>query len=61
MESPSKGNTKTEWDAHSPSDGRWGLRLLLCREDGSRVEAATQIRMGNDCATLAEARDYKKL
>jgi ribonuclease HI len=47
--------TKLNVDAHSLSDGRWGLGLVLRREDGSCVGAMTRIRQGSDCVLLAEA------
>jgi ribonuclease HI len=47
--------TKLNVDAHSMGDGRWGLGLVLRREDGSCVGAVTRIRQGSDCVLLAEA------
>jgi hypothetical protein len=52
---PPKGTLKPNVDAHSLSDGRWGLGLLVRRDDGSTVGAVTRTRMGSDCALLAEA------
>jgi hypothetical protein len=52
---PPKDALKLNVDAHSLSDGRWALGLLLRRDDGSCVRATTRIRKGTDCATLAEA------
>jgi ribonuclease HI len=51
---PPKGTLQLNVDAHSLSDGRWGLGLLLCRDDGSTVGAVTRIRTGSDDALLAE-------
>jgi ribonuclease HI len=47
--------TKLNVDAHSLSDGRWGLGLVLRRDDGSCVGAVTRMRRGSDCVLLAEA------
>jgi ribonuclease HI len=52
---PPKGILKLNVDAHSLSDGRWGLGLLLRRDDGSTVGAVTRTRLGSDCTLLAEA------
>jgi hypothetical protein len=52
---PPKEALKLNVDAHSLSDGRWGIGLLLRRDDGSVVGAVTRVRMGSDCALLAEA------
>jgi ribonuclease HI len=52
---PPKDALKLNVDAHSMGDGRWGLGLLLRRDDGSCVGAATRIRKGSTCAILAEA------
>jgi ribonuclease HI len=52
---PPKEALKLNVDAHSLSDGRWGIGLLLRRDDGSCVGAVTLVRMGSDCALLAEA------
>jgi ribonuclease HI len=52
---PPKGKSKLNVDAHSQSDGRWGLGLILRREDGSCVGAVTRVRKGTNCAFLAEA------
>jgi ribonuclease HI len=51
---PPKGSLKLNVDAHSLSDGHWGLGLVLRREDGNHVGAATQVRKGTDCVLLAE-------
>jgi ribonuclease HI len=42
-------------NVHSLSDGRWGLRLLLRKDDDRYVGAVTRIWRGFDCALLAEA------
>jgi ribonuclease HI len=47
--------TKLNVDAHSLSDGRWCLGLVLRREDGSCVGAVTRVRQGSDCVLLAKA------
>jgi hypothetical protein len=52
---PPKEALKLNVDAHSLSDGRWGIGLLLRRDDGSVVGAVTRVQMGSDCALLAEA------
>jgi ribonuclease HI len=52
---PPNGALKLNVDAHSLSDGRWGLGLLLRRDDGGCVGAATRVRKGTECALLAEA------
>jgi ribonuclease HI len=52
---PPKDALKLNVDAHSLSDGRWALGLILRGDDESCVRAATRIRKGTDCATLAEA------
>ncbi|KAK2360163.1 ADP-ribosylation factor GTPase-activating protein AGD3 [Trifolium repens] len=52
---PPKGSLKLNVDAHSLSDGHWGLGLVLRREDGNHVGAATRVRKGTDCVLLAEA------
>jgi ribonuclease HI len=52
---PPKGSLKLNVDAHSLSDGHWGLGLVLRQEDGNHVGAATRVRKGTDCVLLAEA------
>jgi ribonuclease HI len=52
---PPKGKSKLNVDAHSQSDGHWGLGLILRWEDESCVGAATRVRKGSNCALLAEA------
>jgi hypothetical protein len=52
---PPKEALKLNVDAHSMSDGRWGIGLLLRRDDGSCVGAVTRVRLGSECALLAEA------
>jgi ribonuclease HI len=52
---PPKGTLKLNVDAHLLSDGRWGLGLLLRRDDGSTIGAVTRTRLGSNCALLAEA------
>jgi hypothetical protein len=47
--------TKLNVDAHSLSEGHWGLGLVLRREDGSCVGAVTRVRKGSNCVLFAEA------
>lgn len=57
---PPKGTLKLNVDAHSLSDGRWGLGILLRRDDGSTVGAVTRVRTGSDDALLAESMDLQE-
>jgi ribonuclease HI len=52
---PPKGSFKLNVDAHSMSEGHWGLGLVLRRDDGNHVGAVTRVRKGTDCVLLAEA------
>ncbi|MCI24854.1 ribonuclease H protein, partial [Trifolium medium] len=52
---PPKNNLKLNVDAHSLSDGHWGLGLILRKDDGRCLGAATRVRLGTDCVVLAEA------
>jgi ribonuclease HI len=52
---PPKGSFKLNVDAHSLSEGHWGLGLVLRRDDGNQVGAVTRVRKGTDCVLFAEA------
>jgi ribonuclease HI len=52
---PSRNCHKLNVDAHLKDDGRWGFGLILRRDDGRCVGAATRVREGPNDAAMAEA------
>ncbi|GAU36074.1 hypothetical protein TSUD_320370 [Trifolium subterraneum] len=55
---PHRNFLKLNVDAHLKDDGHWGLGLVLRREDGRCVGAATKVVQGMNDATLAETRGF---
>ncbi|MCH91756.1 retrotransposon protein putative unclassified, partial [Trifolium medium] len=51
---PPRSYLKLNVDAHLLDDGHWGLGLVLRREDGRCVGAATKLHKGSDSVGLAE-------
>ncbi|MCI25241.1 cytochrome P450, partial [Trifolium medium] len=52
---PPRGSLKINVDAHLSSDDHWFSGLILRREDGSAVGAATRSHEGTDDAILGES------
>ncbi|MCH98433.1 ribonuclease H protein, partial [Trifolium medium] len=52
---PPRNTLKLNVDAHLIGDGHWGLGLILRKEDGSCVGAATRVARGMVSAVEAEA------
>jgi ribonuclease HI len=52
---PLKDFLKLNVDVHLHDDERWGFGMILRREDGRAVGAATKVLKGSADATLAEA------
>ncbi|WJX31693.1 hypothetical protein P8452_20098 [Trifolium repens] len=52
---PPKDFLKLNVDMHLHDDVRWGCGMILRREDGRAVGAATKVLKGSDDSTLAEA------
>jgi len=51
---------KLNVDAHSMSDGRWGLGFILRRSDGSPVVVRTKVVLSSEDVSLAEALGIKE-
>ncbi|MCH94630.1 ribonuclease H protein, partial [Trifolium medium] len=52
---PPKTFLKLNVDAHLSDDGHWGLGMVLRRDDGRCVGAATKVYHGSNDAAMAEA------
>ncbi|GAU48256.1 hypothetical protein TSUD_174940 [Trifolium subterraneum] len=52
---PPSNYLKLNVDAHLTNDGRWGFGMLVRRDDGRCVGAATRVCKGNPDADMAEA------
>jgi hypothetical protein len=52
---PARDTLKLNVDAHPRDDGRWGLGIVLCAEDGGCFGAATKEGRGSDCVLEGEA------